>query len=680
MVKFVGNLPLRHKLNGLVVIVTATILLLVLMVYYAYQQQIIEQQANVELITLGQIYAHSCTAALAFDDNAGAEKLLQSIEVKNTILGAAILRPDGAVFASYLAATTPPELLKYFANDSSDHQANFYSDKNKLFRISTAMELDNETIGHLILLADYRDVSTVQKNFLLFLGLLFCISLIFSWLLSLCLQRHLMAPINNLMSSMELVSHNNDFSLRVNTTTTDELGQLCQQFNTMLQRIDTQNALLKTQKEGLNFLATHDALTFLPNRNLFHDRLQEGLARARRENSGLAVMFIDLDRFKKVNDSLGHDAGDELLKIVAQRIKNTVREIDTIARFGGDEFVVMLTDIKPEHLECVANKLKHAIRQTIELHQYQVVITPSIGISTFPQHGDNPEQLIKYADVAMYHAKNNGRDSCYRYSSEMAAEINERFDIENRLQWALERNELYLHYQPQYDLNTRTICGCEALLRWETEGEHISPVAFIPIAEESGLIVPIGLWVLNQACQQAKLWQQAGYPIMPMAVNVSARQFFADGLIEEVQNALNRASLPAAWLEIEITESMVMNDIDKAIVIMKKIRAMGVGLALDDFGTGYSSLSYLKRFPLNKIKIDRSFIRDLLLNVDDTAITKAVISMSLAMNFKVIAEGIETQDQYNFLRDLKCHQGQGYLMSKPIAAQEFTALLAAAYH
>lgn len=673
MVGFVGNLPLSHKLNGLVIIVTTVILLLVSLVYYVHQRQTIEQQASIELGTLGQIYAQSCTAALAFEDDAGAKKLLQSMGVKNSILAAAILRRDNTVFAYYLAANAAPELLDSFKNAGTSQDSNI----SELFQLSTPMVLDSETIGHLVLTADFRDVRALQKDFVLFLGLLFCVSLLISGLLSMRLQRHLIAPINNLMGTMALVTQNNDVSLRVAATTQDELGQLCQQFNTMLQRIDDQDALLKAQKDGLNFLATHDALTALPNRTLFHDRLQEGIARARRNKSGLAVMFIDLDRFKNINDTLGHDAGDELLKIVAQRIKETVREIDTVARFGGDEFVVMLADIKPEHLERVAEKLTHAIRQTIKLHQTQVVITPSIGMSTFPPHGDSPELLIKYADLAMYHAKNNGRDGCHRYSSEMAAEIHDRFNMENKLQGALARKELSILYQPQYDLRTRAICGCETLLRWETNGEQISPVAFIPIAEESGLIVPIGLWVLNQACLQAKEWQQAGYPVMPVAVNVSARQFFAPGLIDEVQNALSQTALPPAWLEIEITESMVMKDIDKAITIMEQISAMGVGLALDDFGTGYSSLAYLKRFPLNKIKIDRSFVRDLLLNADDKAIAKAVISLSLAMNFRVIAEGIETQAQFDFLRDLNCDQGQGFLMSKPIAAQEFTKLLAA---
>jgi diguanylate cyclase (GGDEF)-like protein len=676
MAEFIRNLPLRHKLNGLVVIVTATILLFVSLAYYIHQQQVIEQQANVELTTLGQIYAQSCTAALAFDDNTGAKKLLQSIKVKKNILGAAILRPDGTVFAEYLTVATAADLMKNLEQHSGEHQATRYYNNNDIFQLCTPMILDNENMGHLVLLANFHDVRALQKNFLVFLGLLFGIAVLLSWLISIWLQRHLMAPIDSLMDTMDLVSRNNDFSLRATTTTSDELGQLCQQFNIMLQRIDNQDTLLKTQKEGLNFLATHDPLTNLPNRNLFNDRLQEGVARARRNHSGLAVMFIDLDRFKNINDTLGHDAGDELLKEVAHRIKDTVREIDTVARFGGDEFVVMVTDTAPENLTRVADKLQQAIRQPIELHQCKVVITPSIGISSFPQHGDTPEQLIKYADVAMYHAKNNGRDGYHRYSSDMATKINERFNMENRLQVALESNELYLHYQPQYDLRTQTICGCEALLRWQTGGEQISPVAFIPVAEESGLIVPIGLWVLNQACQQAKQWQLSGYPIMPVAVNVSARQFFAAGLIDEVEKALIKASLPAQWLEIEITESMVMNDIDKAIAIMENLSAMGVGLALDDFGTGYSSLAYLKRFPLNKIKIDRSFVRDLLIDADDSAITKAVISMSLAMNFKVIAEGIETQAQFDFLLELNCDQGQGFLMSKPISPEELTALLA----
>ena len=672
--RFIQNLPLRYKLNGIIISVTALILMLVSVVYFVHQQQIIKQQVAVELATLSQIYSDTCSATITFGDQQGANELLSSLAAKPTILAASIINLNGDIYASYLAPKAPETLISSFLLDSNPAQATS-SVEHELFHLKAPIVLDNETIGTFLIVADFSDVEAAQRRFILFLVILFSLALLTSFALSSGLQRHITQPIQKLITTMGSVSESNDFSLRVHNVATDEVGQLCLGFNAMLERIEQQDAMLQSQKENLHFLATHDALTGLPNRTLFYDRLHNGLARARRNTTELAVLFIDLDRFKNINDTMGHDIGDLLLKAVATRLKSAVRDDDTVARFGGDEFVIMLDSVKIDAIENVITKVKQAVKMPVELQQRQVVITPSIGVSSFPQHGETPDELIKYADVAMYHAKNSGRDSAKRYFPEMTSKVYARFNLESKLHNALARNEFTIHYQPQFDLQSRSICSCEALLRWNVDGKEISPVEFIPIAEENGLIVPIGRWVLQQACHQAMLWQRPNHPPMIVAVNVSARQFFASDLFTDVENALKKSGLPLSCLELEITESMIMTDIEKAISVMDRISAMGVDIALDDFGTGYSSLGYLKRFPLSKLKIDRTFVSNVLHDEDEAAITRAVISMALALNIDVLAEGIETENQLDFLRNLNCHYGQGYLISRPISAEQFTTLL-----
>ncbi|MCD6527962.1 MAG: EAL domain-containing protein [Desulfuromonas sp.] len=672
--KTIKNLPLRYKLNSIIVAVTAITISLVSIAYYIHQNQVIKEEATVELATLSRIYSDSCTAALSFDDKNGVTTLLSSLAAKPNVRAASVLDKNGNIFANYLAPDVPQSMLSAFL----PHQPradNKVTAKPELFHLRTPIVLDHETIGDFVIVADFSDIRAAQSRFLLFLGAVFSFALFVSFFFSSRLQKHITAPIHNLITTMKKVSESNDLSLRVNSETNEELGQLCSGFNTMLEKIEQQDNLLEEQKENLRFLATHDALTGLPNRILLYDRLRKGIARARREKLEIAILFVDLDRFKNINDTMGHDIGDILLKTVASRLRSAVREYDTVARFGGDEFVIMLDSLNMSDIEHIATKISQAVKEPVELQGKQVIITPSIGISSFPQHGSTPVELIKYADVAMYHAKNNGRNASQRYLPAMTSLLHSRFNMENKLYNAMANNELSIHYQPQFDLQSGTICGCEALLRWQVDGHYVSPVEFIPIAEDNGLIVPIGRWVLQQACRQATHWQRPGQPPITVAVNVSARQLFASDLLLDVEESLRTSGLPASCLELEITESMLMADVEKAISIMDRLSAMGVEIAMDDFGTGYSSLSYLKRFPLSKLKIDRSFVRDVLHNADDAAITKAVISMSLALKIDVLAEGIETQEQLDFLHQLKCHYGQGYLVSRPLPAEQFGALL-----
>lgn len=433
----------------------------------------------------------------------------------------------------------------------------------------------------------------------------------------------------------------------------------------------------KAYEERLEYQANYDDLTRLPNRTLLQDRLKHAIAQARRNGYLVAVMFLDLDRFKMVNDSLGHGAGDVLLQTMAERLKASVRKGDTVARLGGDEFVLVLENLSQEnHAAMVAGKVLETMRQPFTLEEQEIFVTCSIGISLFPKDGDDRQTLLKNADIALHRSKEGGRNTIQFYAAEMNVRTLERLTLENHLRRALERRELVLHYQPQVDLSTGRMVGLEALLRWQhPELGIISPAEFIPLAEEIGVIVPLGEWALRQACTQMKTWQDEGLPALPVAVNLSARQFIQAGLTELVGRTLEETGLEARYLELEITESLLMKDMEGAVVTLRALKAMGLGLAIDDFGTGYSSLSYLKRFPLDRLKIDQSFVRDITTDPDDAAIALAVIAMAHSLRLKVIAEGVETEAQLTFLRTRGCDEIQGYYFSPPLPAEEMAALL-----
>jgi diguanylate cyclase (GGDEF)-like protein/PAS domain S-box-containing protein len=428
----------------------------------------------------------------------------------------------------------------------------------------------------------------------------------------------------------------------------------------------------KVAEERIQYLAYYDALTGLPNRTLLQDRLSNALARARRQKDKVALLFLDLDRFKFVNDSLGHSVGDLLLQAVAERLKKWSRAQDTVARQGGDEFLIVMTDVHDiPGAAIAAERLMDAMTAEFIVQGHSLSVSCSVGISIFPEHGADGEALIKNADAAMYSAKDYGRDNFRFFTEDMNVQVAARLNLENSLRLALEKKELYLVYQPQMDIGTGRITGLEALLRWQSpELGLVPPAEFIPIAENSRLIMPIGEWVLRTACTQARKWQDDGLPPLPVAVNVSAAQFLHGGFRELIRSVLRDTGLPSQYLELELTESLLLSNADATFVVLQELKAMGLKLAIDDFGTGYSSFSYLKHFPIGKLKIDRSFIRDVAIGPDDAAITAAIISMAKTLNLKVIAEGVETEAQMSFLRDHHCDEIQGYYFSKPLSIGE----------
>ncbi len=433
----------------------------------------------------------------------------------------------------------------------------------------------------------------------------------------------------------------------------------------------------KASDDHVRHLAHHDALTNLPNRMLLMERLGHALTLAHRNGLMVAVMFLDLDRFKVINDTLGHTVGDQLLKTVSERLSECTRDDDTVARLGGDEFVVVLEGIANiQNVAGVAQKIIDQLVRPMALERYEVFVTASIGISVYPEDGDSAESLIKHADAAMYRAKEQGRNNYQFYTADMNARAFERLSIENSLRRALERNEFLLFYQPQVDLATRRITGMEALLRWQhPDFGLVSPSQFIPIAEETGMIIPIGEWALRAACVQNKAWQDAGMPRLRVAVNLSAPQFRQSSLVKMVRQALDDSGLEPHYLELEITESIAMAHAEETVAKLHELKAMGVTISMDDFGTGHSSLSYLKRFPIDTLKIDQSFIQDVALDSHDSAIAAAITTMARSMNMKVVSEGVETKEQVGFLCQHDRDEVQGYYFSQPLPAVDFAELL-----
>jgi diguanylate cyclase (GGDEF)-like protein len=707
------NTPIKRKLIAMSLLSSGAALLLACGGFVAYELTAYREATLAQLGSVGAVIAANSSSALSFDDPESAEHTLSALRSERMVVAACIYSADEHLFAAY------------YSNDRQDRCAGQRLSEAKAPRdgldVSIAVAAEGEALGTLVIRSRPIDLYERLARYGGILGLVMVVSGLASLPLASKLQRFISEPILQLVETSKRVSADKDFSARAVSDGHDEVGVLVESFNEMLEQIEERDHALARHREDLEaeverrtgelravnatlvreiaqrkqaedrirYLAYYDGLTGLPNRQRFQDRLRRALVSAKRRHECIALLFLDLDRFKQVNDTLGHTAGDELLRQVAERVHESVRLGDyvgrpdapepkgEVSRLGGDEFTVLLTKLAAgEDAAKVAQRVLDELARPIPVGGYELYTTASIGIAVYPADGDDLETLLRNADTAMYHAKSRNGNNYQFYTEAMNATAARKLRLASRLRHALEDGRLSLHYQPIRDAASGAVCAAEALLRWnEPETGPVRPDEFIPIAEDSGLILSIGEWVLRSACAQLRAWQIQGFEAIRIAVNVSTHQLRQPTWPKVVARVLEETGLSPAHLELELTESAILEHEDSTIRALAELSDMGVGLALDDFGTGYSSLSSLRRFPIDRVKIDRSFVGDITADPDDAALTTAILSMAQSLQLRVVAEGVETLEQAEFLRARGCHELQGFLFSKPVPADEFARFL-----
>jgi diguanylate cyclase (GGDEF)-like protein len=661
------------------VMILSTLFLIGIQLYFFTAALIRQTQSQATMV------GENLTAAMAFADADAAGDILSALRLAPDVQSAVAYDVKGHAFVSFKRDQNNPAAALAAAAPAAardPHAGDMVMDYRGI-KVTRRIQVGNRVLGTLVV---QSSVKSVYRQLALYLVLALPVMLA---LLSLSnfalsrLQRFFTAPILALSAVSEQISRQGDYSLRAQVSPAADVGLLARTFNGMLDRIQNRERELEAEinerkriEIKLDRLAHFDPVTQLNNRHFFNERLEAVIARARKFDERTILMFIDLDNFKTVNDTLGHDIGDELLRLVSRRLAETLRFGDVLSRIGGDEFGIILENVSQGGVaSMIAEKCLAKLADPIHIHGHDIHIGASIGISVYPDDATDMHALLKYADTAMYYAKNGGKNAWRMFTPSMRDDAHKRFKLDNNLRRALERNEFVLHYQPQVDLKSGDIVGVEALIRWvHPQLGMVSPSDFIPIAEDTGVIVPIGEWVLREACRDLKRWHEQGFPLH-MAVNLSGRQLKESGLVAAVLATLREIGVEPRWLELELTESMLM---DASTDILDRLHALtdaGIQLAIDDFGTGYSSMSYLKTFPVRALKVDRSFVRGLPQNPEDAAITRAIIAMARSLRMEIVAEGIETQEQSDFLRANGCDKSQGYLYGRPCPAAQIGQML-----
>ncbi|MBJ7275176.1 EAL domain-containing protein [Marinobacter salarius] len=681
---WIKELPISRKLTLLMMTTAAVALFLGGVAFVANDLFVKRSGMLSQQATLAEIVGLNSIAALDFDDARSARETLTALEADPEVMAAAIYSGQDLLFAQYNSPGFPDTDIPASPGIAGQR---FTLDYLETFQ---PVLVRDQKLGTVFIRTSTNDwYVSLQRNFLTGFAVMAIVGLI-SLALSHVLQRNFSAPVLELAGFARMVSRTRSYSLRARKYSEDELGTLVDDFNAMLEEIEQRDMKLSEYQQGLErevqsrtadlqqlterleHQAHHDSLTGLPNRKRYKECCHDTLAERSRDGGQFAVMFLDLERFKLVNDSLGHHVGDRLLNIVARRLRNCVREGDMVARQGGDEFTVLLRSVSGyEDATSVAERILAALAPCIELEAHTLNITGSIGISLYPYNGTTVDELLRHADVAMYAAKSKGGNGFLFFSDEMRTEGAELLSLEAELHRAVDEQQFEAYYQPIISAHDGRVRSFEALVRWRhpTSG-MVSPGRFIPLAEETGLITEIDEWVFGEACRQVVIWRKKHLHDVSMTVNLSSRQFSRPDLSQRLEAILNETGATSDAIELEITEGTLMHQTEQVQSNLMKLKALGFRLAVDDFGTGYSSLSYLKRFPLDRLKVDQSFVQDLPHDQDNAAITQAVIAMARSLRLMVTVEGIETEEQLAFLQDLGCDAFQGFLYSQPVSADE----------
>lgn len=658
------DLPIEQKLRYSSIFITTIIILFLGAVFLGTEYTRYKAEIESDLKNNSKIIAENISGALIFEDLTTANEILNTLKAKSNIIYAAVFNKDNQLFTAYKV-----DKDYNFVYDQSD---TIYWGNNSVL-IRTPVLQKGENLGNILLVYTQNEFKS-YINFIMMLTLgAILISIFIANILFRKIQNLMIKPLLHLTDAMQKVTHEKDFNIKIKNESPDEIGILSRGFNKMISKIKEElDHRIKVEDELKN-LAMFDQLTKLPNRHYFHEHLENTVQRHARNKEHFALLFLDLDGFKNINDTLGHDYGDLLLQEVALRLNNCVRESDFVARLGGDEFTIVLENIeKVEDIEHIADQIIYSISKEIDLEGTKAYVSGSIGISRYLIDSVSSNFLMQYADLAMYHAKENGKNDFVFYSADLNIEKSRAYLIETELRSAIENEELSLNYQPKVDLKTNEVQSMEALLRWNSKKlGFVSPVEFIPLAEKSSLIIELENWVIQTASLQVKTWNKICRRNFRVAINISQMHFKQKSFLEDFNTIMQNSGVNLNHLEIELTESAFLMQTEENIQKLSYLQSLGIEISIDDFGTGYSSLSYLKKLPINTIKIDKSFVDGIPEDEDDVAITKTVIDLAKRFNLKTVAEGVENKDQADLLKELGCDTVQGYHFFKPLSVEAF---------
>jgi diguanylate cyclase (GGDEF)-like protein len=682
------SLSLHSKQILIIILINALSLFIASTLYFYNNVSSYQKNQIIQIEGKARIIAGTVTSALLFHDQGAAQEQLASLSQDTSFLYVGIYDADKSFFANYESRShyLRPNVEKY--SEGLTHQHNIIESFTQIY-------YDDELIGYLFIAQDTSGLTEQMISHALITLTVFIMSLLFAYALSMLMQRWLTKPIKDLVEVIHHITSSKDYSQRLTPQHHDEIGQLINSFNTMLDAVKQRDDKLRSHGDALEDLvnlrtrqlhqrSNYDALTKLPNRHFLIEQLEHQIDIAERDNERIAVMFLDLDRFKVINDNLGHSVGDEVLKVAAQRLSEVIRPNDILARWGGDEFVIILTNIESvEEVDGLAEKIARCLEDMIQLAERQFHISTSIGISLFPTHGKDALSLLKNADISMYRAKDRGAGNYSTYNPEMDAGSEDRLSMETKLRRAIENNHLRMVYQPKVDIQKEhlTVTGVEALIRWQDpELGNIPPNQFIPLAEEIGFITKIADFVLDSACKQHAAWRAAGVPPVRIAINLSPTSLVEPGIVEKIKTKLDFYCMEPQYLELEITEETFLDGSDVCQKNLAVLNDHGIRISIDDFGTGYSCLSYLLDLPVSTLKIDGSFVRKLGTQPQNNGIVNAIMTLGHGLGLEVVAECVETQEQLDFLKENGCDIIQGYFFSKPLEPNDLAAYVTDLFH